>query len=426
MGTPLAGNDDNTATEEKAAGAADETEASRHLFSLGESDDGAAPLAAVFKTRRKRKRRKKSEVADPRAEPGAENTAPPPDHFRTEPPAAEASAPPAEEPSPPSEEPPPAAATLEPPETPVSAPTIEEAGETVEQDSVPPPPPAGARTLADIVPPGADPVWARDAVLSLASEYLEAHRTPTEGAWFSELFGKEYLAAQPLREGQQTEREVDFIERALNVAEGARVFDLCCGYGRHAISLARRGYDVVGLDLSMHLLQHALNRAQGESLSIKFVHGDMRDINFEEVFDGAFTADTSFGVFDDVENLSVLRGVHRALKRGGRFMLDVLNRDFAIKEVPSRNWWEGDGCLVQEDIEFDHRRSRLEIKRYLVFADGMERVYDISLRLFSLHELLRMLEVVGFEVVQVSGSLHTEGVYFGTRSRRLIVTAEKP
>lgn len=287
--------------------------------------------------------------------------------------------------------------------------------------------PAGAvpTHLADIIPPDADPVWAAQAVLGLASARAKANRTPADGAWFAEVFRNEYLLAHPMRADHTSEREAEFIENQLCVATGGRLFDLCCGYGRHTLPLARKGFELVGLDLSLDMLKHALTQAQKESLSIKFVHGDMRDLNFDEVFDGGYSLDTSFGFFSDAENLMVLRGVHRALKSGGRFVLDIANRDFAIRDIPNRNWWEGDGCLVQEDIEFNHLESRLRIKRFLVFADGLQREYDISLRLYSAHELTRMLALVGFEVVDISGSTHTAGAFFGDASHRIIVTAQK-
>ena len=220
--------------------------------------------------------------------------------------------------------------------------------------------------------------------------------------------------------------EASFIETSLRVPAGGRILDLACGYGRHTIPLAAKGYELVGLDLSLDMLKAALTRAQAESLAIKFVHGDMRDLNFRELFDGAFCYDSSFGFFSEPENLMVLRGLGDALKRGGRLLIDVANRDYAIRGIPTRNWWEGDGCLVQEDIEFDHTTSRLAIKRFAVFADGMQREYNISMRLYSLHELLRMLQMVGFEVREVSGNRNTPGSFFGAESNRLIVLAEKP
>lgn len=261
--------------------------------------------------------------------------------------------------------------------------------------------------------------------MSIAAEQAGRRRRPVDGAWYQELFGLDYLKSEAPTSAEQVRTEVDFIESALSLPSAGRVLDLGCGYGRHTVPLARRGYEMVGLDLSLDLLQNALRRAQAKQASIKFVHGDLRDLEFNEVFDGVFCANTTFGYFSDAENLMVLRGVYRALKPGGRFLVDVVNRDHTLQSVPTRNWWEGDGCLIQEDVDVDHITSRLMIKRFVVYADGTQREYDITLRLFSPHELLAMLRLVGFRYVSLSGSLHTPGAFFGAGSERILLTVER-
>ena len=284
----------------------------------------------------------------------------------------------------------------------------------------------GSRVDLRDFPVDIDPGTAVDAVLGFARHNAAVKRTPSAGAWFSELFNADFFLGAPATSSAHTEREAEFIARALGVASGGRLLDLACGYGRHAIALAARGYDLVGLDLSLDMLKAALARAQKASLAIKFVHGDMRDLNFQQVFDGAYCVDTSFGYFSEPENLMVLRGLSDALKSGGRLLLDVANRDYCLKSVPTRNWWEGDGCLVQEDVEFDYVASRVAIKRFSVFADGTQQESNISVRLYALHELTRMLQVAGFEIREVSGHRHTPGAFFGAESARLMVVAQKP
>ncbi len=355
------------------------------------------------------------------AEGSSAETAPPP-------PAAEA--PPAPSPAPPPAPPPVVAQTpppVPPPPPPPPAPKLEAtAAEADDSIEIPDDTEPAARVGLPENAVELDPALAVDTILSLARKSAAVRRTPTAGAWFAELFGNDYFLAHPQRLGPATTREVEFIEAALRIPSSGRVLDLCCGYGRHTVPLAAKGYELVGLDLSLDMLKAALGRAQANSLAIKFVHGDMRDLNFREVFDGVYSFDSSFGFFTEPENLMVLRGVYDALKRGGRFVLDVANRDSAIRGIPTRNWWEGDGCLVQEDIEFDYMTSRLAIKRFAVFADGMQREYNISMRLYAVHELVRMLQMVGFEVRELSGNRHTTGAFFGPESNRIILVAEKP
>lgn len=142
--------------------------------------------------------------------------------------------------------------------------------------------------------------------------------------WYRDFFDEWYLRywIQPLTV-EQTGREVDAIIRFLDLAPGARVLDLCCGQGRHSLELARRGYDVVGYDLSHTLLDHAREESKKENLTIEFVQGDMRELPFDCEFDGAFNFYTAFGYFEhDEENQQVLTAAAAALKPRARFLLD--------------------------------------------------------------------------------------------------------
>lgn len=284
----------------------------------------------------------------------------------------------------------------------------------------------GAHPLRALIPADADPAWARDAILAIANQDASRLRTPSMGAWFADMFTEEYLQSQPHR-GEATARsELRFLDWALRLrGQPARLLDVGCGIGRHAVGFAQTGHDVVGIDLSDTMLAYAARLAEQAQCSVDLQRMDMRDLAFDGEFDAAWCMNTTFGYFTDVENLMLLRSMHRALRPAGRLVLDVLNRDHALQALPTRNWWEGDGCLIQEDIEFDTRRSRVEIRRYLVFADGRERVYDISIRLFSVHELVHLLTLAGFAVESISGSLHTPGAYFGGGSERLLVVARR-
>ena len=289
-----------------------------------------------------------------------------------------------------------------------------------------PEPTDGAHPLRALIPADADPAWARDAILAIANQDAARLRTPSRGAWFAEMFNDEYLQSQPHR-GEATDlSELRFLDWALRLhGRRSRLLDVGCGVGRHAVGFAQTGHEVVAIDLSETMLSHAARHAEQAQNAVDFQHMDMRDLDFDNEFDAAWCMNTTFGYFTDVENLMLLRSVHRALRPAGRLVLDVLNRDYALQTLPTRNWWEGDGCLIQEDIEFDTLRSRVEIRRYLVFADGRERVYDISVRLFSAHELTHLLTLAGFALESISGSLHTPGAYFGSGSERLLVVARR-
>jgi SAM-dependent methyltransferase len=198
-----------------------------------------------------------------------------------------------------------------------------------------------------------------------------------------------------------------------------------CGYGRHAMELAARGYHVVALDSSLPLLLRGADEAQRRGLTINFVHGDMREITFEEQFDGAYCVFNTFGYFDDETNKKTAQNIARALKPGARLVIEVLNRDYLIGDLPSRVWWEGDGCVVLEEVNFNYFSSRVVSNRSVVFDDGRQLEQEISIRSYSLHEFGKLLHSAGFRVTEISGGLATRNRFFGAQSRDLIVVAER-
>jgi SAM-dependent methyltransferase len=297
--------------------------------------------------------------------------------------------------------------------------------------------PAGPRTSRPPPPPVvATPPPIPQSRTKLSPELLSAlpvpealsqrpRRPKRSKPWFEEVFDEDYLRTLPFIGVTQTAREVAFIEGSLEPSPGAELLDVACGHGRHAIELAQKGYKVTGLDLSLPLLIRAADDAQRRAVSVNFVHADMREIAFERQFDAATCMLTSFGYFDEDTNLRVAEGIARALKPGGRFLLDVVNRDYVVGDLPTRIWWEGAGCVVLEEVDFNFQTSRLVSRRSVVFDDGRQLEQEISIRAYGLHELGRLLRQAGFRVLDVSGSTATRSQFFGSASRSLMILSEK-
>ncbi len=243
--------------------------------------------------------------------------------------------------------------------------------------------------------------------------------------WWEDLFNDDFIRAMEKLTDGQIKREADFIEDSLGVAQGAMVLDLACGTGRHAIELSRRGYNVVGFDLSLAMLARAADEAEERAAQLNFVQGDMREMTFEEMFDGIYCWSTSFGFFEEEKNANVISRVHRALKKGGQFLLDVVNRDYVARQSPSLVWFEGDGAICMDEMQIDWITSRMKIKRTMMIDDGRSREIEFSMRLYALHELGKLLHDAGFRVAEVSGRVATPGVFFGADSPRTIILAEK-
>lgn len=249
---------------------------------------------------------------------------------------------------------------------------------------------------------------------------------PGARKWWEEMFSEEFLRAIPILSPKQLEREVTFIDEALGVDRGARILDLACGAGQHAVELAARGYDLVGFDLSQSQLDWAGGLAQERNQRLQFTYGDMRDLSYLEAFDAVYSWNTSFGFFEEEKNVDVAQRVFRALRPGGRFLLDVINRDFVVAQQPGQTWFEGDGCVCIDDVSIDFITSRMKVKRTLMLTNGKNRECNYSVRIYGLHELGKMLHDVGFKVLNVSGRPEMPGVFFGSTSPRIIILAVKP
>jgi SAM-dependent methyltransferase len=243
--------------------------------------------------------------------------------------------------------------------------------------------------------------------------------------WWEELFNDDFIRTMAKVSDAQIAKEADFVEESLAVAKGAMLLDLACGTGRHAIELTRRGYKVVGFDLSLPMLAKAAEEAQERGQKLNFVQGDMREMTFEDTFDGVYCWNTSFGFFEEDKNQQVVHRVHKALKKGGQLVLEVANRDYVIRQAPSLAWFEGDGCICMDEMSIDWITSRMKVKRTMMMDDGRTKEIDYSVRIYSLHELGKILHEAGFRVAEVSGRTGTPGVFFGSESPRTMILAEK-
>lgn len=221
--------------------------------------------------------------------------------------------------------------------------------------------------------------------------------------------------------------EADFeIEKLLNLIEfkGDSVLDLCCGPGRHAISLAKRGFTVTAVDRTSFFLEKGKQRAKSEKLDIEFVLQDMLSFKRPESFDLALNLWTSFGFFDRKEDdLIVLDNIYQSLKSGGVCLIDLFGKETLAEDFqPTTSDELADGTiLVQRHKIFDNwTRIRNE---WILIKNGIAKSYTFHHTLYSGQELMDRLERVGFTDIKLFGDY--EGNEYGLNARRLVAAARK-
>jgi SAM-dependent methyltransferase len=244
--------------------------------------------------------------------------------------------------------------------------------------------------------------------------------------WYKTFFGEDYLDIyEPVLTPERALREVDGIVNLLALPQGSSIFDLCCGHGRHAIPLAQHGYQVTGLDLSEVFLREAEKEALARGVHIDWLHGDMRNIPFENEFDAVINIFTAFGYLEDQgEDQNVLRQVFKALKPGGLFLIEIVHREGLMRHYASQHIeHHPDGLIVLEERSFDLLTSRNEVQITMIHIDGQRTKYGHSLRVYTLTELVQLLTIAGLQVKAYFGAW--DGSELTIDSFRLILLAQK-
>jgi SAM-dependent methyltransferase len=243
-------------------------------------------------------------------------------------------------------------------------------------------------------------------------------------AWYARIFNSDYLRCYPQLD-ENADAQAGEVAACLDLPAGARILDLAGGYGRIAIPLAQRGYRVTVHDLSEEFLQIGRERAQAAGVEVEWQHGDMRDVNETAEYEAVINLFSSFGYFEaDEHNEQVVRMAGAALKPGGRFLLDVINRELVVRSDPFTHWTEAPDALALDRTTFDLTTGRADTQRtFYDLSNGERKDYSFELRLYTPPEYRRMLIQAGFAEVSFYGGLDRSPL---TReSRRLVILAQK-
>jgi len=225
---------------------------------------------------------------------------------------------------------------------------------------------------------------------------MAAEDEPWWISFFGGAWGEHQEAGYP---PERTRAEVDFILRSLDLASGARILDLPCGEGRHAIELTARGYHVCGADMNDRAIAIARKRAQETGLTVDFRQGDMRSFVDEQPFDAALCFFGSFGYFSDDDNRRTAEVFARALRPGGRLLLDLQVAESLFPKYRQHDWhWIGeppDGARILEERRWDLTTGRAETDWTFVSGNNVRSAHS-SIRIYTCRELMDLLRSVGF------------------------------
>ncbi len=235
--------------------------------------------------------------------------------------------------------------------------------------------------------------------------------------WYEALYENfEHYDVEPYT--QATLAEVDFIEQQLADEATKRILDVGCGTGRHSLEFARRGYSVLGFDLSEELLAQGRKQAQAEGLGVEFVHGDARELEFDAEFDlVTILCEGGFSLVEtDAMDRQIFAGAARALRPGGKLILTAPSAVFMLVNQPDNG--DFDPLTLRETFELKTQDKQ-----------GNPRTLHCSQRYYTYPELTLMLAIAGFEQIECfavtadgytrRGTLSKEHFEFGVTATRI-------
>ena len=212
--------------------------------------------------------------------------------------------------------------------------------------------------------------------------------------WFEEV--ADHLGGAYLRYSftKGTDQEVGFLVDCLGLAPGARILDVGCGPGRHAHALGRRGFEVVGVDISERFVTLARQNIP-DGVTVTFERADARALAFDSEFDavislcqGAFGLSGGAGVASLDPDRGVLEGMARALRPGGRLALSAFSAYFQVRFLGEADFFD-----AEQGVNHEHTAIRNE--------EGVEVPADLWTTCFTPRELRLLAEAAGLRADHV-------------------------
>lgn len=228
---------------------------------------------------------------------------------------------------------------------------------------------------------------------------------------------------------ENTRLEVDFLIENLRLKGNEKILDLACGFGRHSLELARRGFSVTGVDITADYIAYAKQQAAAENLDARFILCDIREVNFSNEFDVVLNmADGAVGYLEnDDENLKIFDIVSRALRRGGKHFMDIINAEYAEVHFPCKTWDPGLNGLTLSQFEWNEKtRIMLYGQLDLKYGSMLTRPlieYGNPTRLYSLSEVEEIMLRHSMKVKKTWSDYH--GELSSENAFQLMVFSEK-
>jgi SAM-dependent methyltransferase len=223
-----------------------------------------------------------------------------------------------------------------------------------------------------------------------------------------------------------TKAEVDFLETELNLQPGQNILDIPCGYGRHAVEFARRGYAVTAIDISETFMKTLQQQIAADNLNINPVTGNILKIELDEKFSGAVCLGNSFGYFD-IEHMQLfIQKVAASLNKGAKFIINSgMVAESILPNLPNyaKNKLYNIGDITMEVTNVYHTNESYLVSNLLYTKENKQEQTAFKHYVFTLGEITRLLATHGLSVVATYNSIAKD--VYNAGDQQVYIVAEK-
>ena len=199
-----------------------------------------------------------------------------------------------------------------------------------------------------------------------------------------------------------TPKEIDFMLSYFNLHPGSKVLDLMCGYGRHAIALAKKGIAITALDNLDDYITEIKKVAEEESLPINAIKADVIRYKIDDEFDLALCMGNSLNFFNAEDTQYLLTNIHSHLKPGGHFLINTWSlAEIVIKNFTAKSWSEVGDLKYISDSKYLFHPTRIESDSFILSPKGHIEKKKAVDYIFSVSEMETMLNKAGFTMKEI-------------------------
>jgi SAM-dependent methyltransferase len=199
-----------------------------------------------------------------------------------------------------------------------------------------------------------------------------------------------------------TKAEVDYLVNEAGLKPGDKVLDLMCGYGRHALSLARQGINVTAIDNLAEYINEIKAVAGKNNLPVTALQTDIMKFHPEDEYDLIICMGNSMSFFNEEDLEKIFSGVRANLKGDGKFIFNSwMVAEIAIKQFKDNSWAIVGGIKCLYSSKFLFSPTRIETESLFIDSDGNTETKKAVDYVYSLNETEAMLNKSGLAVREV-------------------------